>query len=55
MEITQKNFKVHVEHIDEFGKGLTDWEKNFIEDMLDEDSPSDPKIKVVQRIYDQKC
>ena len=45
-----------VEHIDSFGKGLTDWEVNFIADMMD--SPpqefSDKQIEIINRIYDEK-
>ena len=49
--------EVLVEHIDSFGKGLTDWEIKFIADMIDNppDEYTPPMIKVINRIYDQKC
>lgn len=49
--------EVLVEHIDSFGKGLSKWEINFIADLMDNppDEYTDPMIKVINRIYDQKC
>ena len=49
--------KVLVEHIDSFGKGLTDWEIGFIADMMDNppDEYTEPMIVVINRIYDHKC
>ena len=58
---TTFDWKVHVEHIDEFGKNLTDWEINFISDMMDKiareamSNPSDKQIETIKRIYDDKC
>ena len=55
------DWKVHVEHIDEFGKGLSDWEINFISDMvhrimqMEPYCPSNKQIEIIKRIYDQKC
>ena len=48
--------KVLVEHIDSFGKGLTEWEINFIADMMDNPPQefSDKQIKIINRIYDEK-
>jgi len=49
--------KERVEHIDYFGKNLSDWEKGFIADLID-DAPekfSPKQIEVINRIYDQKC
>lgn len=49
--------KVLVEHIDSFGKWLSKWEVNFIAGMIDnppkEFSPK--QIKMINRIYDEKC
>ena len=46
-----------IEHIDIFGKGLTDWEVEFIANLID--SPpeyySKKQILVIDRIYDNKC
>jgi hypothetical protein len=49
--------KVLVEHIDSFGHGLSEWEINFIADMLDHppDVYSEKQIEIINRIYDQKC
>lgn len=48
---------VLVEHIDSFGKGLSEWEINFIANLID--SPPNnytPKqIEIINRIYDEKC
>ena len=58
MTATDK-FKIReiIEHIDIFGKNLTDWEIDFIGDLID-----DPKRKItpkmetiINRIYDKKC
>ena len=46
-----------VEHIDEFGKKLSDWEIKFIADLIDnpraEFSPK--QVDIINRIYDEKC
>ena len=49
--------KVLVEHIDSFGKGLTDWEIKFIADLIDNppETYSEGRIRVINRIYDEKC
>jgi len=49
--------KILVEHIDSFGHGLSEWEINFIADMLDHPPKtySDKQIEIINRIYDQKC
>jgi len=49
--------KVLVKHIDLFGKGLTDWEVNFIADLIDNppEEYSPRQITVINRIYDEKC
>ncbi len=46
-----------VEHIDSFGKRLSQWEKNFIADMIDNppENFSEKQIEVIHRIYDEKC
>jgi len=46
-----------VEHIDTYGKGLTEWEVNFIANMLDHPPKhySEKQIEIINRIYDQKC
>lgn len=49
--------KVLVEHIDSFGKKLSDWEIGFIAKLID-NPPKEytpPMIKVINRIYDEKC
>ncbi len=55
--IKQFDPKVLVEHIDEFGKNLSDWEVNFIADMLDNPpgTYSSKQKEIINRIYDQKC
>ena len=49
--------KVLVDHIDSFGKGLSDWEVNFIADMIDHPPEvySEKQVKIINRIYDEKC
>ena len=49
--------KVLVEHIDLFGKGLTEWEVNFIANMIDNppQTYSEKQIEIINRIYDEKC
>lgn len=49
--------EVLVKHIDSFGKNLSEWEVNFIADMLDNPPKeySEKQIKIINRIYDQKC
>ena len=57
--MSEKEFDpaVLVEHIDSFGKHLTEWEINFIASLID--NPPEvykPKvIKIIKRIYDEKC
>ena len=49
--------QVLVEHIDTFGKGLSEWEINFIADMIDNppEEHSPKQIKIIHRIYNEKC
>jgi hypothetical protein len=49
--------KVLVEHIDSFGHGLSEWEVNFIADMMDNppDVYSEKQKAIIERIYEQKC
>ncbi len=49
--------KVLVEHIDSFGKHLTDWEVKFIAGLIDNppEHYSDKQNAIIQRIYDEKC
>ena len=48
--------KVLVEHIDSFGKGLSDWEINFIAGLIDNPPTnySEKQVAVIERIYDEK-
>ena len=54
---TKHKPQILVEHIDSFGKKLSKWEINFIANLIDnppeEYTPS--MIKVINRIYDEKC
>ena len=46
-----------VEHIDILGKGLSEWEVNFIAKLI-ENPPkvySEKVIGIINRIYDEKC
>ena len=49
--------EVLVNHIDQFGKGLSEWEVKFIASLID--SPpaaySKKQIEIITRIYDEKC
>ena len=51
------NPKVLVEHIDIFGKGLSQWETDFIINMVDNPPEvySEKQVKIINRIYDEKC
>lgn len=56
-QVTKHKAARLVDHIDEFGKKLTDWEKKFIS-SLKENPPkefSEKQITVIERIYDEKC
>ena len=46
-----------VEHIDIFGKNLTEWEVDFIAKLVDNpEQRVTPKMEVIlNRIYDEKC
>ena len=59
MEIDQSksefDWLVHVKHIDEFGKNLSEWEINFVESMLSKTTATDKQIEIIKRIYDEKC
>ena len=46
-----------VEHIDSFGKGLSQWEIEFIANLIDNppERYSDRQVEVIERIYEQKC
>jgi hypothetical protein len=48
---------VYVEHIDSFGKDLSEWEVSFIANLLDNppDHYSAKQIAIIERIYDNKC
>lgn len=45
-----------VEQIDQHGEGLSQWEIDFIADMVDypEENLSDKQIEIITRIYNQK-
>ena len=49
--------KLLVEHIDIFGKGLSEWEINFIADLMDNppEKYSEKQVGIINRIYEQKC
>jgi len=49
--------QVLVEHIDRFGKGLSQWEKDRIAEWIDNPPKyySKKQIEIIERIYDQKC
>jgi hypothetical protein len=57
MANTKFDPKILVKHIDSFGNGLSEWEVNFIADMLDHPPKTySPKVvEIINRIYDQKC
>jgi len=46
-----------VEHIDTFGKKLTEWEVRFIAGLIDNPNKQiTPKMEeIINRIYDEKC
>jgi len=49
--------QVLVEHIDSFGKKLSEWEVNFIANMMDRppETITPKQIEIIERIYDEKC
>ena len=48
--------QILVEHIDSFGKNLSEWEVNFIADLMDNPPKfySPKQIEIINRIYDEK-
>ena len=55
--MTEHDPQVLVEHIDSFGKNLSEWEIEFIGDMIDHPPTtySEKQIAIINRIYDEKC
>jgi hypothetical protein len=55
--MTEWNPKILVEHIDIFGKGLSQWEVDFICNLIDSppEKYSEKQSKIINRIYDEKC
>lgn len=57
--MTEQEFdpKVLVEHIDSFSERLTEWEINFIANLMDNPPEyySPKQIEIINRIYDEKC
>lgn len=53
----KENPQLYVEHIDRFAKNLTDWEINFISDLIDHPlfAYSSKQTDIIKRIYDSKC
>jgi len=51
------NPQVLVEHIDDFGKRLTEWEIGFISKLIDNPPRvySEKQIEIIERIYNEKC
>jgi len=49
--------KVLVEHIDMFGKKLSEWEVKFISNLIDHPpTVYTPKVvEIIHRIYNEKC
>jgi hypothetical protein len=56
MEV-KDNPQLYVEHIDTFGKNLTDWEVKFIADLIDNPPKvfSPKQLAIIARIYDENC
>ena len=57
MDMNKEDTAELVEHIDTFGKKLSNWEVNFIGSLIDDppDEYSDKQVEVIERIYDEKC
>ena len=57
MVSTEFDPKTLVEHIDSFGKGLSEWEIKFISDLYDNPPKiySPKVVEIINRIYDEKC
>jgi hypothetical protein len=55
--MTEFDPKVLIEHIDSFAKGLSEWEINFVADMIDHppERYTEKQLAIIERIYDQKC
>lgn len=57
--MSEKEFDsaVLVEHIDSFGKHLSEWEIKFIAGLIDNPPKvySPKQVEIINRIYDQKC
>ena len=46
-----------VDHIDTFGKHLTEWEIGFIAGLIDNppEHYTPKQVVIIERIYDEKC
>jgi len=58
MTATEKfGIRAVIEHVDLFGRNLTEWEVNFIADLIDHHFRKiTPKMEeIINRIYDEKC
>ena len=55
--MTEFDPRALVEHIDIFGKNLSEWEIKFIADLIDHpEKRITPKMEeIINRIYDEKC
>ena len=55
--MAQFDTELLVEHIDIFGKKLTEWEVKFIANLIDNppEEYSKKQIEIINRIYDEKC
>lgn len=49
--------KVLIEHIDSFGKALSEWEVNFIAGFMDNmpENFTEKQVAIINRIYDERC
>ena len=56
MKMNDFDSQTLIEHIDSFGKNLSDWEIKFIAGLIDNPPEwySPKQIEVINRIYDEK-
>ena len=56
-KFTQEEVRELINKIFEFGRGLNEWETNFIEDMFNKSKYykfSEKQIEIIDRIYTEK-
>lgn len=56
ISVIREEYQKLLERVDKYGKGLTDWEINFVADLIDNPPahPSEKQISILKRIDKEK-